>query len=186
MTSDSAVSQGEEYAALKAVLAGDIDRYQLLVTRYKERAVRIAYGFLRNYADASDAAQDAFVKAYKNIHRFKFESSFYTWFYRILLNVCKDTVKKKKWTVSIHDHETRLKAESIAEASDALTASEQSDFIANYIHKLSFKQQSVIVLSYFEGMTAQEVAGMMKISEGTVKATKFQSLKKLRMLMEKK
>lgn len=183
MASALTLSSAEEHVIVRAILAGNINQYETLVNKYKERAIRITYGFLRNYADATDVTQDAFIKAFKNIHKFKFQSSFYTWFYRILLNTCKDSVKKKRWTVSIHEPQHQLQAEMVQGAPDVALESERTDLISNYLHQLSFKQRSVIVLSYFENFSTQEIAQMMKISEGTVKATKFQSLKKLRQLM---
>ena len=75
---------------------GDRDAFQLLVERYQRRAFGIAYGMLRNREDALDAAQDAFVKVFRNVQSFKGDSSFYTWFYRIVVNVCIDRCRKAK------------------------------------------------------------------------------------------
>ena len=74
---------------------GDRRAFQELVEKYQRRAYGIAFGMLRNRDDAMDAAQEAFVKVFRNIKSFKGDSSFYTWFYRIVVNVCIDHCRKR-------------------------------------------------------------------------------------------
>ena len=85
---------------------GDRSAFQVLVERYERRAYGIAFGMLRSREDAMDAAQDAFVKVFRNIGSFKGDSSFYTWFYRIVKNVCIDHCRKKSRAKLVEYDET--------------------------------------------------------------------------------
>src|SRR3989338_7426035 len=85
-----------ENELIQQARSGDIKSFSALVEIYQERAVHIAYSFLGNFEDARDIAQEAFVKVYESLQSFKAESKFYTWFYRILVNACKDFLRKKK------------------------------------------------------------------------------------------
>src|SRR3989338_8475655 len=85
-----------ENELIQQARSGDIKSFSALVEIYQERAVHIAYSFLGNFEDARDIAQEAFVKAYESLQSFKAESKFYTWFYRILVNACKDFLRKKR------------------------------------------------------------------------------------------
>src|SRR3989338_5903260 len=87
---------GKEEELVLQARGGDLKSFSALVQIYQERAIRIAHSFVGNFEDARDMAQEAFVKAYENLDSFKEESRFYTWFYRILVNTCKDFLRKKK------------------------------------------------------------------------------------------
>ncbi|MDQ3622068.1 MAG: sigma-70 family RNA polymerase sigma factor, partial [Verrucomicrobiota bacterium] len=76
--------------------AGDTQAFSELVTRYRNRAYAMIYNMLRNEQDAWDVTQDGFLKAWKSISRFRGDSSFYTWLYRILMNVAIDTLRRKQ------------------------------------------------------------------------------------------
>ena len=74
---------------------GDRAAFEELVHRYDRDVLRLALNLMRRAEDARDVYQEAFLKAYKNIHRFRFECSFYTWLYRIVTNVCLDTLRRR-------------------------------------------------------------------------------------------
>ena len=75
---------------------GDLDAFEDLVARYERKVYTIAYRFMGNHEDASDLAQEAFLKAYQSINKFRGDSSFATWISRIVVNVCKDELRKNK------------------------------------------------------------------------------------------
>jgi len=82
--------------AIRRVLAGDRDAFAVLVERYQGRAFRLAQRVLRSEEAARDAVQDAFLKAYSSLSRFQGRSSFYTWFYRLVMNQCLDARRRDK------------------------------------------------------------------------------------------
>src|SRR6478735_4896936 len=86
----------DELELVARAQAGDTDAFNQLVTRYRQRAFAMIYHMVRNEQDAWDLAQDGFLKAWKSISRFRGQSSFYTWLYRILMNVTIDAMRRKQ------------------------------------------------------------------------------------------
>ena len=81
---------------IRAVLGGDPEAYRVLVERYERRIYYVVYGMVRNSEDARDLAQECFVKAFQNLHRFRLDSKFYTWVCRIAMNLSIDHLRKMK------------------------------------------------------------------------------------------
>ena len=92
----AAADRAEEHALVRKVLEGDGEAYRVLVERYQERIYYVCFGFVRNKEDARDLAQEAFVKAYRNLPRFQFRSKFYSWLSRIASNLCIDWLRRMK------------------------------------------------------------------------------------------
>jgi len=169
---------------------GDLRAFSGLVKLYQERAVRVAYSFTGDYEDARDLAQEAFVKAYEKLGNFEGTSRFYTWFYRILANHCKDFLRKKKvrqW-ISLglfrneedeSDPVANVRAGSRG-AYETLLDAELGSKISDAFEKLPFQQKKAFVLRYLEGLGLEEVAQHMELSVGAVKAHLWHAAKKMR------
>lgn len=170
---------------------GDLKSFSALVEIYQERAVTVAYSFLGNFEDARDLAQEAFIRAHEKISTFKAESRFYTWFYRILANLCKDFLRKKKVRKTIsfftggRDEEDReeVSARVPSRAKDAgaiLVNEELGEKILKAMERLPFQQKSVFALRYLEELSLAEIAESLKLSEGAVKAHLWQAGQKMK------
>lgn len=179
-----------EIELVRQAQSGDIQAYSGLVDLYKERAIRVAYSLVGNLEDAKDLSQDAFVKAFDSLQSFKADSRFYTWFYRILSNTCKDFLRKKKvrgailfWTPKEDEEaeapEARIRDKS-KNASEALLNDELSSELYRAIEKLPFQQKSAFCLRYLDGMSLEEVAQSMELSVGAVKAHIWQAVDKMK------
>ncbi len=197
MARDPAISFNEA-EFLSRSRSGDTQVFSAVVEFYQERAIRIAYSFLGNWEDARDSAQEAFIKAFKNLGSFKAESRFYTWFYRILANECKDFLRKKKirgfislWTGRVSGGKTEEESPEVkvaAKGSDALKQLEDKELgekIFSVIRKLPFQQQNVFSLRYLEGLSMEEIANQMSLSVGAVKAHLWQAGQKVREILKK-
>jgi RNA polymerase sigma-70 factor, ECF subfamily len=158
---------------------GDRRSFEILVRRHQEKAVQIAYSFIHNFHDAKDIAQDAFVKSFKSLYRFQQRSKFSTWFYRILINQCKDFLKRKKEFTSSNESIFENIA-SPTQTDDAFKAHQLKQTLMEALNSLTFKQKAIVILSYFEEHSLEEVSTILGISIGTVKATRFQVLAKLK------
>ncbi len=184
------VTISNEEVLIDQARGGDTRAFSALVGMYQERAVRTAYSFVGNFEDARDIAQEAFVKAYENLDKFKEESRFYTWFYRILANACKDHLRKKNvrkhlsfWTGRIDDDEPdpALNLPSTAKnAPEELINRELGEHIYKAMDKLPFQQRHAFVLRYLEGLSLEEIAEKMGLSLGAVKATLWQAGQKMK------
>ena len=168
-------------------LAGDPSAFRVLFDRYRERAYAVAYRYLGNHDDAMDAVQESFLKAYQSLRSFNRKSSFYTWFCRILINVCIDLQRKAKRRggVSLDEMETDFsEAEGhphkVSPAPDAML--EQSELRARIdaaIMELPPKQRMAFVLSAIDGLPYKEIAKVMNCSIGTVMSRIFYARKRL-------
>ena len=195
--------QGREAdgAAASAVKAAQADgrhadareRYAELVARHQRRASRIAFHYLRDAADADEAVQDAFVKAYSHLHSFREELPFEVWFTRILINGCLDRIKartrRERWITSMPDGpggerdfaERTPGREPSPEAQ--LLARERRQRVADALAKLPDRQRSVFMLSHYEGCTSREVSALTGLNESTVRVHLFRAIRKLRALL---
>lgn len=169
------------------------DRYAELVARHQRRASRIAFHYLRDAAEADEAVQDAFVKAYSHLNSFREELPFEVWFTRILINGCLDRIKARtrrgRWIAPMPDANgtERDFAERVAASGptpeDQLLARERRAKLAAALGKLPARQRSVFLLSHYEGYTSREVSAVTGLNESTVRVHLFRAIRKLRTLL---
>jgi RNA polymerase sigma-70 factor (ECF subfamily) len=192
-------------SAVKALqAAGQLEeareRYAELVARHQRRAARIAYHYLRDAAEADEAVQDAFVKAYQHLASFREELPFDVWFTRILINGCLDRIKartrRERWLLPMSGRSTpavdgtpveRDVTERVAAGGpspeQALLGRERRQQIAAALARLPERQRSVFVLSHVEGRTSREVSALTGLNESTVRVHLFRAIRKLRGLL---
>ena len=180
-----------ECLLVQSMKQGDERAFTEMVDKYKKKAFAIAYRFTNNVEDAKDLSQEAFVKVYRCIGSFRGESSFLTWFYRILTNLCIDF--KRRRSIIIPFSQFRKKAEGNESNTEermledkggiapgkALLAKELNEKLTQAIEFLSAKQKIVFVLRNFEGLALKEIAKIMNCAEGSVKSHLARAVKKL-------
>jgi RNA polymerase sigma-70 factor (ECF subfamily) len=169
------------------------DRYAELVARHQRRAGRIAFHYMRDAAEADEAVQDAFVKAYSHLSTFREELPFEVWFTRILINGCLDRIKartrRERWLVSMPESAPAQPdfAERMASGGPSpeaqLLARERRQQVAAALAKLPERQRSVFMLSHYEGCTSREVSALTGLNESTVRVHLFRAIRKLRTLL---
>ena len=162
-----------------------------LVLRYQQKIYAIAYQMLDGDAEeARDRTQDAFLKAFRNIKRFKGKSSFYTWLYRIVINTCIDARRRhRRWKEiffpwRFEKNKDAAPENSLEEFADAnpnsdplATASgrQLEDDVKSALKKLSKRQRTIFQLKVFQEMSIAEIAEAMELAEGTVKTHLFRA-----------
>lgn len=164
-----------------------------LVRRYQQKAYAIAYHFTNgNVQDAEDFTQEAFLRAFQNLENFRGDSSFYTWFYRILVNVCLDGRRhRNRWqkiflpwqrdsTEKGLSPEERPDPEAHERSLKTISGKELSRDIQESLRSLPEKQRLAFQLKALHGMSIQEVARVMGTAEGTVKSHLFRATQFLR------
>lgn len=169
------------------------ERYAELVGRHQRRASRIAFHYLRDPAEADEAVQDAFVKAYSHLSSFREELPFEVWFTRILINGCLDRIKartrREKWLAPMPDGPGGERdfgerhAGSGPSPEDQLLAREQRKTLAAALARLPERQRSVFMLSHYEGCTSREVSALTGLNESTVRVHLFRAIRRLRTLL---
>ena len=162
-----------ELDLVKRCQKGDSAAFDELVTRYRTRIFGMIYNMVHNEQDAWDLAQDSFLKAWKSIGRFRGQSSFYTWIYRIVTNVTIDWLRKKqvKGTGAEFDDAVRMERQEIRARIDAA------------IEQLSPEHRAVILMKETEDMQYHEIAEALGCSIGTVMSRLFYARKKLQNLL---
>lgn len=182
----------EDAALVKRTLDGDRGAFGELVERHQKRVYAVAYGILRNRDDAWDVAQEAFVKAFKNLSRFKGDSAFYTWMYRIAYNLSIDHYRSKGRKSAVH-FEDPAAMENVLEADGRPThqhdpgelsdRAELTRVLHDAMNRLSEKHRAIIVLREVEGLAYEEISNVLGIPKGTVMSRLFHARKNLQELL---
>jgi RNA polymerase sigma-70 factor (ECF subfamily) len=169
----------DDFELVRASRDGDQEAFGELVRKYQGKIYSLAYGMVGNHADADDLAQEIFLKTYRNIKKFRFKSSFYTWLYRIATNTIISRRKKlrgdshlelKPQVLDIEGSPylaTRLGGEK---GDRAMSSKEMKKDIYRAIDMLSDKHKEVVVMHDIEGIPHSEIAQILSISQGTVRS----------------
>ncbi len=181
-----------DHELVKRVQEGDSKAFRRLFDKYHRRAFAVAMGVVKNEDDALDAVQEAFVKVHKNIDKFQGSSSFYTWLYRIVMNVSIDHVRRTSRRKNLDFDERALHEESEVAGDGALVPSvtnanpgkaalrrELGGAIHEALQELPEHHRAVIVLREVEGMSYEEMAEALEVPKGTVMSRLFHARKKM-------
>jgi len=186
-------SRVDDASLIRAAQQGDAAAFEQLVYKYDRAVLRLTVHLTGSQEDGQDVYQEAFLRAYVNLARFRFECSFYTWIYRIASNLCLDHLRKRRFrsreliTTNSADGREREILEYIADES-AGASPERSlirrvlrEHIARALNNLSPRERMVFELKHYHGLQLKTVAGILSTTEGTVKNTLFRATHKLRL-----
>ncbi|MEX0332101.1 MAG: sigma-70 family RNA polymerase sigma factor [Puniceicoccaceae bacterium] len=174
---DSAASS--DAAVVQRVQNGDVAAFDILVRKYRERLYGIIYNLTSNREDAADLTQEAFIKAFSSINRFKGKSAFFTWLYRIGVNTALSHMKRNRFRrfFSLEHIQEEGSNAQILETLAAKHKSEKGALLSELqeklneaMQKLSPKHRTVVVLFEIEGLSHQEIADIVGCSVGTVRS----------------
>lgn len=180
------MTTNDENILIAAIKNGDTKAYAQLVNRYKDLVYTLAIRMLKHREEAEEVAQDTFIKVFKSLDRFKGDSKFSTWIYRVAYNTCLDTIKKNKKHLSnvAIDEFTFNKLDTIDNALDNIIKEEKSTLIRNCIDKLPEDSSALLTLFYFEELSLEEISKIINIEDNTVKVKLFRARKKLAVILE--
>jgi RNA polymerase sigma-70 factor (ECF subfamily) len=179
-----------DHELLRACRRGDKKAFEVLVQRYQRKVLAVAVGMVHNPEDAMEIAQDSFVKAFQSLDRFKGESSFYTWLYRIVVNRAIDfqrrqrrqpTVAFEEGGVGDEGKEVRggLHSETSVDPFRRAQSHEIGERVTQAIDELTPDHKAVILLREVEGLSYEEISRVMQCSKGTVMSRLHYARKKL-------
>ena len=180
------MTTNDENILIEAINNGDTRAYAQLVNRYKDLVYTLALRMLKHKEEAEEVAQDTFVKVFKSLHKFKGDSKFSTWIYKVAYNTCLDTIKKNKKhlnNVTIDEYNFN-KLDTIDNALDNIIKEEKSALIKNCINKLPEDSSALLTLFYFEELSLDEISKIINIEANTVKVKLFRARKKLAVILE--
>jgi RNA polymerase sigma-70 factor (ECF subfamily) len=172
----------DEPALVRACIDGRAGAFDVLVARHRRGVYRLCFRFLGNHADAADAAQEVFLKAFRALPRFKGESSVGTWLYRIAVNHCLNRrAVKVPPTEPLGERDLRASREP--DAMGRLIDEERAERVRGAVARLPARQRAALVLRVYHDLSHLEIARVLGSSEGAVKANVFHALRNLRKLL---
>jgi RNA polymerase sigma-70 factor (ECF subfamily) len=182
----------EDETLVRRAQRGQREAFDVLVERYKSRLYGVVYHMLGNHEDANDMVQDSFLNAYRNLTRFKNQSSFYTWIYRVAVNRTINFMRRnrRRTEYSLDDFDAAIQTDpdfvemmSHATPSREVGLTELQEQLNAALQKLSDTHRAVVVMHDIQGMTHADIARAMKCSEGTVRSRLFYARQQLQALL---
>ncbi len=159
--------------------------FEKIVKANMKRAYFTALGLLGSHDDAMDASQQAFIKAYNHFDKFDASKNFFTWYYKILKNVCLNMIRNKKNKKEDSIFEERFINSSAENEFEILEEKENIKLIEKTIYQLPEDEREILILREFNGMSYKEISEMLNIPSGTVMSKLFYARKKLSIKLKK-
>jgi len=199
-TSRRALAAPDDRVLIERAQGGDREAFEELVHRYDRDVLRIAMNVLHKSEDARDVYQEAFIKIYKNLNRFRFECSFYTWMYRIVTNVCLDHLRRRSsrpedqapdHAANAHgdvnpadffDRQQEQRASSDPER--LMLGIEINKRISAALERLTPRERMVFEMKHYQGLKLRAIGDALGTSEETIKNSLFRATRKLRAQLE--
>ena len=186
----------DERVLVEQAQAGNRAAFEELVRRYDRDVLRLALNLMKRTEDARDVYQEAFLKVYRNLHRFRFECSFYTWLYRIVTNVCLDHLRRRQARPEDQAPELRTAHHEDGSIGDFferqrehratldperhLLGQEIKAKLAAAMERLSPRERIVFEMKHYQGLKLRAIGNALGTSEETVKNSLFRATRKLR------
>ena len=167
----------DDEIAIEKCRNGEREAFRHLVEKYQRQAISHATAILGSREDALDAAQEAFIDAFKALKQFDSSRPFYPWFYVLLRNRCFKLAARKRETESID--------ETVIVAPNSTAQSERILALENALRSLDMEDREIVTLKYFDGLSYNELAERLQIPKGTVMSRLFHARKKLQAKLER-
>ncbi|MEP6928903.1 MAG: sigma-70 family RNA polymerase sigma factor, partial [Flavobacterium sp.] len=181
------MSTVEDQHYINLIIQGDHNAFAVLVNRYKDMIFSLALKMVKNREEAEEVSQDTFIKIYNSLSKFKGDSKFSTWSYKIAYNTCLDRLKKNKKeenNISIDEFSAHL-IKTMDNALSALEDKERKQTIQNCLNLLPSDENFLLTLFYFDDQSLDEIGKIMNISTNNAKVKLFRSRQKLAVILKK-
>ena len=192
MTTGANARRIDDSALIREAQRGDRAAFEELIRQYDQAVLRLALHLTGSEADAQDVYQEAFLKAYRSLGKFRFECSFYTWIYRIVTNLCLDHLRKR----NVRKEDSAVMSDANGEeyslidqvSDDRAGANPEHDLMRRELgkkiqialEKLSGRERMVFELKHYQGLKLRTIGEMLNTTEETAKNTLFRATQKLR------
>jgi RNA polymerase sigma-70 factor, ECF subfamily len=172
----------DERALVAACVAGRREAFDVIVVRHRRPVYQVCYRFVGNHEDATDLAQEVFLRAYRALGNFKGNASIGTWLYRIAVNLCLNKVSAKAPRMEPIGERDALPSHE-PDAVSRLMSAERAERVRAAIARLPRKQRATLILRVYQDLPHQEIARLLGSSVGAVKANFFHALNNLKRLL---
>jgi RNA polymerase sigma-70 factor, ECF subfamily len=189
----------DDLTLVKRVRSGDQRAFKLLVERYQRKVYSVALGMLRDKEEAMDVSQEAFVKVYRYLDHFKGDASFYTWLYRITVNICIDVIRRRSGAgrgenvefdenVQMDASEAQIGALGSRLGTNPQKSAlrrELADKIQEALAQIPEKHRAILLLREVEGLSYEDLSRTLEIPKGTVMSRLFHARAKVQQILSK-
>ena len=173
-TGDNNVITDDDRAVVESVINGNIDDFALLVGKYQLRIINLCLRYTKNYHDAEEVAQESFIRAYKSLPSFRFDSKFYSWLHRIAVNCSLNYINSKE---KMKEKETITENNGLSDTrtsddnpDDYYDLEELSKKMNKVFESLSSELRDIVIMSDIEGLSYEEISHKIEIPIGTVRS----------------
>ena len=192
VTKGSVVSSNEQMTTnndqkiINQILEGDTNAFSVLVDNYKDLVFTLAMRMVKNREEAEEVSQDTFIKVYKSLNKFKGNSKFSTWIYRVAYNTCLDRLKKikREYNVVAIDEFTEHQVKTLDNALNQMEEQEHKQKIQECLQLLPSDDSFLLTLYYFEDQSLEEISKVVGLTANNVKVKLFRSRKKLTSILK--
>jgi len=182
------MTTNEDIYYINLTIEGNSNAFGILVDRYKDLVFSLALKMVKNREEAEEVAQDTFIKVFKSLSKFKGDSKFSTWIYKVAYNTCLDRLKKNKreqHVVSIDEFNSN-QIKSLDDALDVMEEEQRNQTIQDCINLLPSDDAFLLTLFYFEEQSLEVIAKVIGLTANNVKVKLFRSRKKLTAILKEK
>lgn len=171
---------------INQIIEGDTNAFSVLVNDYKDMVFTLSLRMVKNREEAEEVSQDTFIKVFKSLSKFKGDSKFSTWIYRVAYNTCLDRLKKikRQYNVVAIDEFTEHKVKTIDNALDQMEEEEHKEKIQKCLQLLPSDDSFLLTLYYFEEQSLEEISKVVGLTANNVKVKLYRSRKKLASILK--
>jgi RNA polymerase sigma-70 factor, ECF subfamily len=180
----------DDFTLIRSIQVGDHQAFESLVRRYQHQVANLIYLTMGNRDDVDDIAQEVFIRVYKSLSKFKFDASFFSWLYRITMNLCIDEIRKRKIrrVLSLNyltedTLEKSRKSKDYTMASDLVLTEEKRQVIQSALQRLTPEHREVLVLREYQDLSYNEIAETLGLRLEAVKSRIFRARMELKNLL---
>ena len=170
---------------VKQIQAGDTAAFRTMVEKYKDVSLSLACSILKNEVEAEDILQDAFLKVYKNIGKFRFESSFSTWLYRIVVNTCLHAKEKNKYPLYSEGTSGDSEKSDGKAGLESVLENERNRFIAEALKRMKSEEALLLRLYYLCDLGMKEIQQVTGYSEANIKVILHRGRRNIYAILER-
>jgi RNA polymerase sigma-70 factor, ECF subfamily len=181
----------DDFSLIRAIQAGDHHAFESLVRRYQRQVANLIYVTMGSRDDVDDIAQEVFIRVYRSLPRFKFDASFFSWIYRITMNLCIDEIRKRKIRkvlsldfLTEDALEKSRKSKDHNSPSDSMLADERRQMVQAALQELRPEHRDILVLREYKDLGYTEIAETLGISLEAVKSRIFRARSELKILLQ--
>lgn len=166
---------------IEKILKGDVNAFSFLVDNYKNMVFSLAFKMTKSREEAEEVSQDTFIKAYKNLSKFKGDSKFSTWLYRIAYHTSLDAIKKNKNTPNTYDinEVTFNQIKAVEHILEGIERKERAELMEVCLQKMADEERSIIWMFYYDELSLKEIIEVTGLQEANIKVKLHRARKKL-------